>query len=120
MPVVQRLLPLVFGCALSVSVSSFAHAGEAVPSPTAKAVPSPTAKAAPSPAAETPESADSVSDFQRGNICFGGLDDGKLIPNDDRIDNPFRQTTLLGCSVEGGEPVFLPDLKPAIPNGVLA
>ena len=112
MPVVQRLLPLVFGCALSVSVSSLAHAGEAVPSPTAKAVPSPTA--------ETPESADSVSDSQRGNICFGGLDDGKLIPNDDRIDNPFKQTTLLGCSVEGGEPVFLPDLKPAIPNGVLA
>ncbi|MCY4565433.1 MAG: hypothetical protein OXE40_13280 [Gammaproteobacteria bacterium] len=73
-----------------------------------------------SPTAETPESADSVSDSQRGNICFGGLDDGKLIPNDDRIDNPFRQTTLLGCSVEGGEPVFLPDLKPAIPNGVLA
>jgi len=104
LPVVQRLLPLVFGCALSVSVSSLAHAGEA----------------APSPAAETPESADSVSDSQRGNICFGGLDDGKLIPNDDRIDNPFRQTTLLGCSVEGGEPVFLPDLKPAIPNGVLA
>ena len=112
MPVVQRLLPLVFGCALSVSVSSLAHAGEAVPSPTAKAAPSPTA--------ETPESADSVSDFQRGNICFGGLDDGKLIPNDDRIDNPFKQTTLLGCSVEGGEPIFLPDLKPAIPNGVLA
>ena len=104
MPVVQRLLPLVFGCALSVSVSSLAHAGDA----------------APSPAAETPESADSVSDFQRGNICFGGLDDGKLIPNDDRIDNPFKQTTLLGCSVEGGEPVFLPDLKPAFPNGVLA
>ena len=104
MPVVQRLLPLVFGCALSVSVSSLAHAGEAAPSPTG----------------ETPESAGSVSDSQRGNICFGGLDDGKLIPNDDRIDNPFRQTTLLGCSVEGGEPVFLPDLKPAIPNGVLA
>ncbi|MDE0062438.1 MAG: hypothetical protein OXP09_10785 [Gammaproteobacteria bacterium] len=104
MPVVQRLLSLLFGCVLSVAASSLAYAGDA----------------APSPAAEAPESAGSVSDSQRGNICFGGLDDGKLIPNDDRIDNPFRQTTLLGCSVEGGEPVFLPDLKPAIPNGVLA
>lgn len=104
MPVVQRLLSLVIGCAFSVAASSLAYA----------------AGAAPSPAAEASESADSVSDSRRGNICFGGLDDGKLIPNDDRIDNPFRQTTLLGCSVEGGEPVFLPDLKPAIPNGVLA
>ena len=104
MPAVQRLLSLVVGCALSVSAPSLAHAGDA----------------APSLAAAAPESADSVSGSRRGNICFGGLDDGKLIPNDDRIDNPFRQTTLLGCSVEGGEPVFLPDLKPAIPNGVLA
>ena len=104
MPVVQRLLSRIVGCVFSIAAASLAYAGDAVPSP----------------AAEASESADSVSGSQRGNICFGGLDDGKLIPNDDRIDNPFRQTTLLGCSVEGGEPVFLPDLKPAIPNGVLA
>lgn len=63
---------------------------------------------------------ESASEIRRGNICFGGLDDGKLIPNDDQVDNPFKQTTLLGCSVEGGAPVYLPDLKPAFPNGVLA
>lgn len=104
MPVVQRLFPPVSGCVLAFAAASLAYAGDTV---------------AP-PAAETPERADAVSNSQRGNICFGGLDDGKLIPSDDRIDNPFRQTTLLGCSVEGGEPVYLPDLKPAIPNGVLA
>ena len=101
---VQRLLPLVFGCAFSVAVASPAHADGA----------------ATSPAAGTPERSDSVFDSRRGNICFGGLEDGKLIPKDDRIDNPFRQTSLLGCAVEGGEPVHLPDLKPAIPNGTLA
>ena len=66
-----------------------------------------------------PSATDSVADDRRGNICFGGLEDRKLIPNNDRIDNPFKQTTLLGCAIEGGKPVFLPDLKPAIPNGVL-
>lgn len=104
MPVVQRLLSLVFGCAVSAAACSLAYAGDS----------------APSAAAGPGERSDSVSDSRRGNICFGGLENGKLIPKDDRIDNPFRQTTLLGCSVEGGEPVYLPDLRPAIPNGVLA
>ena len=71
-------------------------------------------------AARAAKDIESVSEHRRGNICFGGLENGKLIPNNDRVDNPFRQTTLLGCAVEGGEPVFLPDLKPAFPNGVLA
>lgn len=66
------------------------------------------------------ENIESISETRRSNICFGGLEDGKLIPNDDRVENPFTQTSLLGCSVEGGQPVYLPDLKPAIPNGVLA
>ena len=98
------IAPLVIGCVLAAAASPLAYAGAP----------------ASSPAAETTQGSDSVFDSRRGNICFGGLEDGKLIPNDDRIDNPFRQTTLLGCSVEGGEPVHLPDLKPAIPNGVLA
>ena len=72
------------------------------------------------PSAGEAEAKESVSDLRRGNICFGGLEDGKLIRNDDRVDNPFRQTSLLGCLIEGGQPVYLPDLKPAIPNGVLA
>ena len=104
MSVVQRLPSLVFGCAISVATGSLAYAADA----------------APYPKTELPERSDSVFDSRRGNICFGGLEDGKLIPKDDRIDNPFRQTSLLGCSVEGGEPVHLPDLKPAIPNGVMA
>ena len=100
----RSIAPLVFGCALSIIALSPAHAGDA----------------ASTRAVENPDRAGSVSDSRRGNICFGGLDDGKLIPSDDRIDNPFRQTTLLGCSVEGGEPVYLPDLAPAIANGVMA
>ena len=59
------------------------------------------------------------ADVNRANICFGGLDDGKLIPHDDDVERPFRETTLLGCSVEGGRPVFLPDLAPKVVDGVL-
>ena len=105
MPTVQRLLCIVCGCTLT-AVCLLAHAGDV--------------DVAVTPATGTTENAESVSESRRGNICFGGLEDGKLIRNDDRVDYPFRQTSLLGCSVEGGQPVFLPDLKPAIPNGVLA
>ncbi len=59
-------------------------------------------------------------DVRKSNICFGGLDDGKLIPDDGRIDNPFRQTSELGCAVEGGQPTFMPDLAPLVPDGKLA
>ena len=58
-------------------------------------------------------------DVNRANICFGGLDDGKLIPYDDDVERPFKETTLLGCAVEGGNPVFLPDLAPKVVDGVL-
>ena len=53
------------------------------------------------------------------NICLGGLDDGKLIPHDGNIDNHFRQTSELGCAIDGGVPAFLPDLAPLIPDGKL-
>ena len=73
------------------------------------------------------ESADPLSgdesmtrtDPSRGNICFGGLEHGKLIPHDDDIDNHFRQTTLSACSADGGAPTFLPELKPTVPDGIL-
>ena len=60
------------------------------------------------------------ADPSRGNICFGGLEHGKLIPADDEIENPFRQTTLSGCSADGGSPTFLPELKPQVPDGVMS
>ena len=59
------------------------------------------------------------TDPSRGNICFGGLEHGKLIPQDDEIENPFRQTTLSACSADGGSPTFLPELKPKVPDGML-
>ena len=105
MPHLKRLLSIVCGGTLTV-VCALVQADDVGISVT--------------PAPETTEKTESVSESRRGNICFGGLENGKLIRNDDRVDNPFRQTSLLGCSVEGGQPVYLPDLKPAIPNGVLA
>ena len=60
------------------------------------------------------------TDPNRGNICFGGLEHGKLIPPDDEIENPFRQTSLSACSADGGAPTFLPELKPKVPDGVLS
>ncbi|MYE85059.1 MAG: hypothetical protein F4X31_02285, partial [Gammaproteobacteria bacterium] len=60
------------------------------------------------------------TDPSRGNICFGGLEHGKLIPPDDEIENPFRQTTLSACSADGGSPTFLPELKPKVPDGILS
>ncbi len=58
-------------------------------------------------------------DPSRSNICFGGLEHGKLIPPDDEIDNPFRQTTLSACSADGGSPTFLPELKPKVADGIM-
>ena len=71
-------------------------------------------------AAEEADAPPTQADRGRGNICFGGFEHGKLIPADDRIANPFTQTTLLGCSVEGGTPTFLPDLKPKVAGGVMS
>lgn len=56
----------------------------------------------------------------KSNICFGGLEDGKLIPHDGKIHNHFRQTSELGCTVDGGRAVFMPDLAPLISEGKLA
>ena len=44
------------------------------------------------------------------NLCFGGLEDGKIIVSERFIENPYRQTTRLGCEVDGGAPVTMPDL----------
>ena len=71
-------------------------------------------------ATEEPDAAPVQADRGRGNICFGGFEHGKLIPADDQIANPFIQTTLLGCAVEGGTPTFLPDLKPKVTGGVMS
>jgi len=68
---------------------------------------------------ERADSALTRTDPGRSNICFGGLEHGKLIPPDDEIDNPFRQTTLSACSADGGSPTFLPELKPKVPDGIL-
>ena len=59
------------------------------------------------------------TDPSRGNICFGGLEHGKLIPPNDEIENPFRQTTLSACSADGGSPTYLPELRPRVPDGML-
>lgn len=44
------------------------------------------------------------------NICFGGLEDRKRILPEEQIENPFRETTVLGCALDGGEPTVVPDL----------
>lgn len=70
-------------------------------------------------AAEPTDDSLTRADPSRGNICFGGLEHGKLIPANDEIENPFRQTTLSACSADGGSPTFLPELKPKVPDGIL-
>ena len=77
------------------------------------------ALSAPVGADETLADPPSRADRDRGNICFGGFEHGKLIPADDQISDPFTQTTLFGCAVEGGVPTFLPDLKPKVTGGVM-
>jgi len=44
------------------------------------------------------------------NLCFGGLEDGKIIVTEPYLENPYRQTTRLGCEVDGGSPATMPDL----------
>ena len=44
------------------------------------------------------------------NLCFGGLEDGKIIVSEPYLKNPYRETTRLGCEVDGGAPVTMPDL----------
>lgn len=44
------------------------------------------------------------------NLCFGGLEDGKIIVAEPYLENPYKQTTRLGCEVDGGSPATMPDL----------
>lgn len=44
------------------------------------------------------------------NLCFGGLEDGKIIVTEPYLENPYKQTTRLGCEVDGGSPATMPDL----------
>ena len=44
------------------------------------------------------------------NLCFGGLEDGKIIVGEAYLQNPYRETTRLGCEVDGGAPETMPDL----------
>lgn len=44
------------------------------------------------------------------NLCFGGLEDGKIIVSEPYLENPYQQTTHLGCEVDGGSPATMPDL----------
>ena len=62
--------------------------------------------ASPEPAAEPEEARIEPSD----NLCFGGLEDGKIIVGEPYLKNPYRETTRLGCEVDGGAPVTMPDL----------
>ena len=57
------------------------------------------------------------ADAPAANFCIGGLEDGKLIPRNGEVTNQFRETSELGCTVDGGEPVVLPDLMPLFPEG---
>lgn len=68
------------------------------------------------PAAQSDERAGSTLE----NYCIGGLENRKLIPQSGQVSNPFRQTTVLGCSVDGGIPTIMPDLIPAVRDGKLA
>lgn len=44
------------------------------------------------------------------NYCIGGIEDRKIIVDERRVTDPFRQTTRLGCEVDGGDPRTMPDL----------
>lgn len=48
------------------------------------------------------------------NFCVGGIEDGKIIVDEQRLSDPFRETTRLGCQVDGGTPRTMPDLPAPI------
>ena len=56
---------------------------------------------------------------RQGNYCIGGLQDRKVIPYD-LIRRPMKETSVFGCEVGGGRAVYMPDLEPAIKDGILA
>ena len=57
----------------------------------------------------TPDAADARIEHS-DNLCSGGLEDGKIIVAERFLENPYKQTTRLGCEVDGGAPVTMPDL----------
>ncbi|MEJ2089083.1 MAG: hypothetical protein P8Y69_11555 [Gammaproteobacteria bacterium] len=69
-------------------------------------VPLPVSAGASAPPA--PESGEAQVDSE--NLCFGGLEDGKIIVGEQFLKNPYKETTGLGCEVDGGSPVTMPDL----------
>lgn len=65
--------------------------------------------------------ADETSQSSPNNYCLGGLENRKVIVEEDFVSNPFKETTLLGCEVDGGQPAEMPDLpRPAARRFVLA
>lgn len=50
------------------------------------------------------------------NYCLGGIEDRKIIVEETQISNPFRETTRLGCEVDGGDPQTMPDLPTPTPE----
>lgn len=73
------------------------------------------------PGAENVGADPGVSAEPGHNYCLGGIEDRKLIVEEDRISNPFRQTSRLGCEVDGGRPQIMPDLPaPAAAQRALA
>jgi hypothetical protein len=55
------------------------------------------------------------------NYCLGGIEDRKIIVDDSQVTNPFKQTTFLGCEVDGGNAQTMPDLpSPTAERHILA
>jgi hypothetical protein len=64
---------------------------------------------------------DDTSQADPNNYCIGGLENRKVIVEEDFLSNPFKETTHLGCEVDGGKPAEMPDLpQPAARRFVLA
>lgn len=60
--------------------------------------------------------ADEVRVEQPHNYCLGGIEDRKIIVDESQLTNPFRETTHLGCEVDGGDPRTMPDLPAPSPE----
>ena len=59
---------------------------------------------------------DEVRVEQPHNYCLGGIEDRKIIVDESQLTNPFRETTHLGCEVDGGDPRTMPDLPAPSPE----
>jgi len=66
--------------------------------------------AAPAVLAAPPATDEEARVEQPENYCIGGIEDRKIIVDESRITNPFKQTTRLGCEVDGGDPRTMPEL----------